>query len=111
MSFRFTTRSLFALAGGVAWALAASCGSNDDSCSTHGCHDQFAIEFVKDGWTEGTYDVELDIDGEVVQCQFVLPIPEEGLTFCPPVSDGPLASTSIEFWVIRGDTSRGLDRR
>ena len=75
----------------------ASCGS-DDKCSREGCHDQFLVNFEHEEWADGAYEIHVTIDGDPVDCEFVLPFGDRAPMVCP--DDG-----GVVFWAYRENSS------
>ena len=104
MSVSFKTAGWLALTSCVALLLGASCGSGDDKCTRIGCHDQFVISFEHEEWDEGSYVIEVSVDGHDVECSFEFPFPTVSPEVCP---DGE----GVVFWAYREEEDLPFEPR
>jgi len=58
-------------------------GCDPQACTQIGCGAEFRVEFQRPAWTPGSYRVELEVDGDSLECIATLPLDCEAPPPCP----------------------------
>lgn len=72
------------LAALLAGLLATGCETQ--SCTAIGCGAAFQVEFQRDGWPAGDYEITVVADGETIECSVTMPLQCDAPSPCPESS-------------------------